>query len=86
MQTITMGANEARDKMRDVIDHADKGGAVVLERYQRPMAVVISYKRFKQMEAEHLELLRRWAADADRDGTWVDWEKAKASLLEAESV
>lgn len=85
MTVKTMKSEEARLSWRDVLDTAHTGGAVVVERYEKPVAVVISYRRWEQMQAEHLELLKRWAADADRDGTWVSWEEAKAGLAEPEA-
>lgn len=56
MQT-TITADQARINWRDTIDAAFKGDEIVIERYSKPVAVVVNYddwqrRRFTQREVE----------------------------------
>jgi prevent-host-death family protein len=82
--TLTMQSEEARSRFRDILDTTVAGGEVVIERHGKPTAVVISYRRWEQMKAEHLELLQRWADEADANDSWVSQEEVDTHLLEQE--
>ena len=47
MQT-TMSADQARINWRDTVDLAFRGGEVVIERYNKPVAVVVNYDEWQQ--------------------------------------
>jgi PHD/YefM family antitoxin component YafN of YafNO toxin-antitoxin module len=44
MSVTTMKSDEARQSWRDVLDLAAGGGSVVVERDNKPFAVMISYE------------------------------------------
>jgi len=66
MQT-TISSDQARINWRDTIDTAFKGDEVVIERYSKPVAVVVSYeewqRRFTQKQVEAIISAQR-AKDA----------------------
>lgn len=62
MTVKTYGAEEVRIKMRDVLDDVLAGEAeAIIERNGKPTAVVISYKRWQQIEQEKTKKLQRFA-------------------------
>jgi prevent-host-death family protein len=82
-----MKSDEARLKWRDLIDRALSGVDTIIERYNKPAAVVIPFEDYAalQEELEDLRAGRRaeaayqeWIADPT---TGEDWEKVKAELL-----
>ncbi len=46
MAVQTMNANEARKRWRDVIDAVQTGQSVIVERFGKPVAAVISYEDY----------------------------------------
>lgn len=83
MVVKTYGAEEVRVKMRDVLDDILAGEAeAVIERNGKPTAVVISYKRWQQIEQEKMKKLERFAeARARMDaGDFFTLDQAEAQL------
>jgi prevent-host-death family protein len=83
MVVKTYGAEEVRVKMRDVLDDILAGEAeAVIERNGKPTAVVISYKRWQQIEQEKMKKLERFAeARARMDaGDFLTLDQAEAQL------
>jgi len=83
MTVKTYGAEEVRVKMRDVLDDILAGAAeAIIERNGKPTAVVISYKRWQQIEQEKTKKLERFAeARARMDGgDFLTLEQAEAQL------
>lgn len=79
----TYGAEEVRAKMRDVLDDILASEAeAIIERNGKPTAVVISYKRWQQLEQEKTQKLNRFtAARARMDaGDYFTLEQAEAQL------
>jgi antitoxin (DNA-binding transcriptional repressor) of toxin-antitoxin stability system len=67
MQT-TMSADQARINWRDTVDLAFRGGEVVIERYNKPVAVVVNYdewqaRRFTSKEVEAIVTAYRKRAE-----------------------
>ncbi|MHB1534591.1 MAG: type II toxin-antitoxin system Phd/YefM family antitoxin [Acidimicrobiales bacterium] len=76
-----MNVSEAREKLAEAIDAA-QAEAVVLERYGRPAAVLVSMERYEELieafeEAEDVAAFD--AAMAER-GENIPWEQVKADL------
>lgn len=62
MTVKTYGAEDVRVKMRTVLDEVMTGEAeAIIERNGKPTAVVISYKRWQQIEQERVRKLQRFA-------------------------
>lgn len=87
MSITTMKSDEARQSWRDILDIASGGGSVVVERYNKPVAVMISYEAWLtvQEELEDLELgsraiaaLERWKKDPS---TARDWKEVESDLI-----
>jgi antitoxin Phd len=76
-----MSVSEAREKLSEVVDVA-QSEAVVLERYGRPAAVVVSVERYQEL-LETLEEAEDGAAfDAAlaEEGDSIPWEQVRADL------
>ncbi|GAC1386039.1 MAG: hypothetical protein NVS3B21_36790 [Acidimicrobiales bacterium] len=76
-----MSVSEAREKLAEMIDTA-QSEAVVLERYGRPAAVLVSPDRYEQM-LDALEIAEDAAAfDAAmaEEGENIPWEQVRADL------
>lgn len=69
MATKTMRSEEARIKMRDILDEVYAGNTeVVIERYNRPTAVVVSYSQWqawKRQRQQHIAAARKEAAEGN---------------------
>ena len=77
----TVNVSEAREKLAEVIDAA-QAEAVVLERYGRPAAVLVSVERYEALldafeEAEDVSAFDAAMAEA---GENLPWEQVKADL------
>lgn len=77
----SMSVSEAREKLAEVIDTA-QFEAVVLERYGRPAAVLVSPQRYEQLlEAmEETEDVAAFDAAMAEVGDNIPWEQVRADL------
>lgn len=76
-----MNVSDAREKLAEVIDAA-QSEAVVLERYGRPAAVLVSLQRYEEL-LEAFEEAEDVAAFDDamaEQGDNIPWEQVKADL------
>jgi prevent-host-death family protein len=76
-----MNVSEAREKLAQVIDAA-QSEAVVLERYGRPAAVVVSMQRYEELldALEETEDVAAFDAAMAEEGANIPWEQVKADL------
>ncbi len=83
MTTKILKSDEARQSWRDVLDSVTTGDQVVIERYNKPVAALISYADFLALheELEDLRAARRaeaayaaWQEDPARARAWEDIE------------
>jgi antitoxin Phd len=77
----TMNVSEAREKLAEAIDEA-QSEAVVLERYGRPAAVLVSMERYEQLlyALEETEDITAFDAAMAEAGDNIPWDKVKADL------
>lgn len=77
----TMKVSEAREKLAEVIDVA-QSEAVVLERYGRPAAVLVSPQRYEELldAFEETEDVAAFDAAIAEEGDNIPWEQVKADL------
>jgi len=77
----TMKVSEARDNLADAVEIA-QGEPVVLERYGRPAAVLVSLERYEQMlqALEDIEDVAAFDAAMAEEGENIPWEHVKADL------
>ena len=77
----SISVSEARENLARIIDTA-QSEAVVLERYGRPAAVVVSPERYEQLlEAqEEIDDLAAFDAAMGEEGANVPWEQVRSDL------
>jgi antitoxin Phd len=77
----TMAVSEAREKLSEAVETA-RTEAVVLERYGRPAAVLLSPERYEElMDAlEASEDVVAFDAAMAEDGDNIPWEQVKVDL------
>jgi prevent-host-death family protein len=77
----TMNVSEAREKLAEAIEAA-QSEAVVLERYGRPAAVLVSMQRYEQLldALEEAEDIRAFDAAMAEQGHNIPWEQVKSDL------
>jgi prevent-host-death family protein len=76
-----MNVSEARERLAEVIDAA-QSEAIVLERYGRPAAVLVSMERYEQLldAWEEAEDIAAFDAAMAEEGDNVPWDQVKADL------
>jgi antitoxin Phd len=81
VDVATMNVSEAREKLAEAVDAA-QAEAVVLERYGRPAAVLVSMERYEELiEAfEEVEDVAAFDAAMAEQGDNIPWEQVKADL------
>ena len=77
----TMAVSEAREKLADAVETA-RTGPVVLERYGRPAAVLVSRERYEEMLAalEDAEDVDAFDAAMAEEGPNVPWDQVMTDL------
>jgi prevent-host-death family protein len=66
MQAVTtMKADEARVKLRDILDATIAGDEVVIERYNKPTAVVVNYGQWQAWKKQRASMLRQLSQEID---------------------
>ena len=64
MNTKIIGSDEARLKLRDILDDVQTGATeVVIERYHKPTAVVVNYAQWQAWRRQRKERLQRIRQD-----------------------
>lgn len=92
MAAKVISSDQARAKWREVLDTAVAGENVVIERYGKPVAAIIPYQDFRELE-EMLEDLRdirearialeEWQRDPD---SFQPWEEMKREMLKEQTA
>ena len=77
----TMAVSEAREKLADAVETA-RTEPVVLERYGRPAAVLVSPERYEEMLAalEDAEDVDAFDAAGAEEGPNVPWDQVMTDL------
>lgn len=76
MAEIRMSSDEARSKWREVLDTAVAGNPIIIERYGKPVAVIMPYTEAVQPAAGSNVVREETAVYQTRD-----WQTVKAELL-----
>ncbi len=79
MSIKTVKSDEARTKMRDILDDVTAGHDVVIERYNKPVGVVVPHARWLKWQQKHREEIAQARAEMDA-GIYYTWEEAEAEL------
>ena len=82
MITKTIGSDEARLKLRDILDDVQAGTAeVVIQRHSKPTAVVVNYAQWQAWKRQRWDRLSRIRRDMDA-GAYVTQEELDTGLKE----
>jgi len=78
---VTMKMSAARDKLPEAVELA-RSQAVILERYGRPAAVLVSPERYDELMTafEDAEDVAAFDAAMAEEGPNIPWEQVKADL------
>jgi antitoxin (DNA-binding transcriptional repressor) of toxin-antitoxin stability system len=79
MDTLTISSEQARVKMRDILDDVLGGKEVVIERYAKPIAVVIGFKEYQSWKKRWLAMLDE-ASQEVKDGNYFTQEQVDEGL------
>lgn len=80
MAETVMRSDDVRQNWREVLDNALLGGRVIVERYAKPLAVLINYKQYQEMK-DRLSFLEAWAQAHQIDHD-IESGKTQAVTLE----
>lgn len=75
----TYGSEEARLKLRDILDDVNSGQESVIERYNKPVAVVVGYRQWQALKRLRAEQLAQSRAEA-RAGQTHTFEEVEQML------
>ena len=75
----TFKSEEARIKLRDILDEVTAGHEVVIERYNKPVGVVVPHALWKELKKLHHEEIARIRAEMDA-GNYMTWDEVKVEL------
>jgi hypothetical protein len=84
MTVLTMKGEEARNSWRDIIDTAFRGGQVVIQRYDKPVAVLVNYEAWQEWQAwkqQRRAYLDKLSAEIDA-GHYFTQEQVEQGLRE----
>lgn len=83
MAILTLKSDEARIRMRDILDEAVAGREVLIQRYDKPVAVVVPYELWKALKiAEAYTEAKQILAKIKRgESTWADSDEVMRAVL-----
>ncbi len=78
---VTVNISAARENLPEAVEAA-RTEAVILERYGRPVAVLVSPERYEELMAavEDVEDVAAFDAAMAEEGPNIPWEQVKADL------
>lgn len=80
MSTRTIGSDEARLKLRDILDDVQAGATeVVIERYNKPTAVVVNYAQWQAWRRQRKARFARIRQEMDA-GQYLTQEELDQGL------
>jgi len=85
MKTLTMKGEEARNSWRDIIDTAFQGGEVVIQRYDKPVAVLVNYDAWLTWKAQRNAFLDAQAAEIEA-GNYMTHEQVETILRQLGTI
>jgi prevent-host-death family protein len=77
----TYKSDEARDKLRDILDAVTAGREVVIERYNKPVGVVVPHAAWLAYKRQRKERIER-AVQRMAGGDYLTLEQVEAKLNE----
>ena len=83
MTMMTVKSDEARTRMRDILDEAVAGREVVIQRYEKPVAVVVPYELWKALKvADAFTEAKQILAKIKRsESKWVSSDEVMRAVL-----
>jgi prevent-host-death family protein len=81
MSTKSIPAEEARNNLRTLLDDVVAGHEVVIERYNKPVGVLVPHAHWQAWKRHRREQLQRIRQEMDA-GNYVTQEELEAGLRE----
>ncbi|MCX6050242.1 MAG: type II toxin-antitoxin system prevent-host-death family antitoxin [Chloroflexi bacterium] len=84
MTIMTVKSDEARIRMRDILDETVAGREVVIQRYDKPVAVVVPYELWKALKiADAFTEAKQILAKIKRkESQWVGSDEMMQAMLD----
>ena len=80
--TLTMTTDQARIKWRDTLEKAHmEQSEIVLERYNKPIVVMMNYDRWRLLTQQRREMIERLSKEID-EGNFFTQEEVEQGLRE----
>lgn len=79
MSIKTIKSEEARVKMRDILDEVTAGREIMIERYNKPVGVIVPHALWQQLKKLQREEIARIRREMD-EGNYRTWGEVKAEL------
>ncbi|MBV7336076.1 type II toxin-antitoxin system Phd/YefM family antitoxin [Chloroflexi bacterium TSY] len=77
MTVTTIRSEEARSKWRDVVDAVlTRTGEFIIQRYGKPVAVLVNHDEWSMLKRLHAEELKRRSQEQD-----IPWSEAEKQLM-----
>lgn len=71
MARTTLDIDSVRDRLDEILDEASQGSVFVIQREGKPLAAIIPYEQYEQLEKERQDAFRvfheTWEANKDAD-------------------
>lgn len=84
MTVKTIKSEEARIKMRDILDEVTAGREIVIERYNKPVGVIVPHALWQSLKKLQREEITRIRQEMDA-GDYRTWDEVKVEL-QAEGI
>jgi antitoxin (DNA-binding transcriptional repressor) of toxin-antitoxin stability system len=78
---MKVNGEQARNRWRDMVDHAFKGGEVIVQRYDKPVAVLVNYDAWQIWKKQRIAFLMAQSAEIDA-GNFFTHEQVLAGMRE----
>lgn len=87
MSVVQSFKSEAvRQTWRDKLDDAFRGATIIIERYTKPIAVLMGYDEYQRLKELENKVLwaesKRIADKNDRDESWIDGSEMDRRMVE----
>jgi prevent-host-death family protein len=85
MTVSTIKSDEARNTWAALLDRVlgNQSEEIIIERYSRPLAVLVNHASWDRLKKAHAALLRSRSTEMDSDpSTTIPWDSVKEEMKE----
>lgn len=89
MTVSTVKSDDARRNWRELLDQvlANQADEVVIERYSKPLAVLVNHSAWDKMKKAHAAMLASRSAEMESNPAMaVPWEEVKQGMKERDLI